>query len=519
MKGATMRPRLRVMAALVMAAVITAVPVALADDGRIGGEPGNVHVVGSDDIRMESETVQAVVYGSFAEYVVDFTFDNSGPEQVVRLGFPFGLDDKTTEETPVALAGFLAYQDGRPLEVTLSTGMDGPRQTGWFEHEATFPPGVTMIRVRYVTRPSVTLGLPEESSDSAPPAYRGMGGAIASYPYIIHTGAGWAGTIGRAVVRYAVSADLEGWEFGTAGSESWGTAPAGFTTPDERTLVWIFEDFEPVQDPEGWGSPFDIRAVYFQPSYTWYDYDSSRAADPGWASPPFAGAQASSISPVLEYESPKHDAGRAIDGDPATAWISAEGEAFDPWLRIDRGSARRAHELLIVPGYARTPAEFAEHGRPKVIDIRFAGGGGAIFTLEDEPTVQRVPLGEQDLSQATIVVTDIYPGTTYDDVAISEVEIASTSSPNFLTFEEALALEGTPVDPTVQPGTDGEPEPAEEPPGEGQDGELGDEAADEPHSLLQTIITLVVLALAVVLGATSGVQRRARRHVQKNTPE
>jgi hypothetical protein len=497
--------------------VALSAPIAFADDGRIGGEPGNVHVIGSDDIRMESETVQAVVYGRFAEYVVDFAFVNSGPEQLVRLGFPFGLDDKAAEELPVALAGFLAYQDGKPLEVTLGTGMDGPRQTGWFEHEAIFPPGSTRIRVRYVTRPSVTLGLPEEASESAPPAYRGMGGAIASYPYILHTGSGWAGTIGRAVVRYAVSAELEGWEFGAAGSESWGTTPAGFTRPDARTLVWIFEDFEPVQDADGWGSPYDIRAVYYQPSYAWYDYDSSRPADPDWAAPPLAEAQASSTSPVLEYESPKHDAARAIDGDPATAWISAEGAAFDPWLRIDRGEARRAHELLIVPGYARTPAEFAEHGRPKTIDVRFAGGGGAIFTLEDESTVQRVPLGMQDLPQATIVVTDVYPGTKYDDVAISEVEIASASSPNFLTFDEALALEGTPIDPDAEPDADDEPEPAEEPPADEGDG--APQAEDEPQGLLQTIITVVVLAVAVILGATSGVQRRARRDARAKTPQ
>ena len=153
----------------------------------------------------------------------------------------------------MALAGFLAYQDGKPLGVTLSTGTDGPLATGWFEHTATFPPGTSMIRVRYLTRPSVTAGIyPEDASDAAPRQYAGMAGSTAWYPYTLHTGAGWAGTIGRAVVRYTASADFEGWARGTESppKELWGTRPAGFTRPDEHTLQWILEDFEPLLDAD-----------------------------------------------------------------------------------------------------------------------------------------------------------------------------------------------------------------------------------------------------------------------------
>jgi len=387
-----------------------------------------------------------VLYGTFAEYVVDFKFVNSGPVQTVRLGFPYGLDDKTGDWPPVALAGFLAYQDGRPLGVTLSTGTDGPLVTGWFEHTATFPPGTTMIRVRYVTRPSVTAGIyPEDASGSAPKQYAGMLGVTAWYPYTLHTGAGWAGTIGRAVVRYTASADFEGWAFGTESpsGESWGTRPAGFTRPNEHTLQWIMEDFEPLLDAEAFTSPFDIAATYYEPGYLGYDGETRSE----WAKPPIAEVKASSVSQVAERGNPRQRRFivEYVLGDPSTSWISAEGNAAGAWLALTAGERRPMRELRIVPGYARTPADYLEHGRPRRIEVRFDDGTVATFDLADEPTVQRFPLSVT-ASTATVTITDVYPGSRYDDVGIAAIELGSATAPEFLAFEEALAAEDAPVD-------------------------------------------------------------------------
>jgi len=144
---------------------------AYADDGRIGGDSGNVRPIASEHIRMESETVQAIAYNGFAEYVVDFKFVNSGAAEKVRLGFPFDIDDKSSETPGIALGGFQAWQGDTPLKVTPTTGFDGPFESGWYEHEATFPTGTTFIRVRYVCRPSMTAGMSE--SGATPPASTG----------------------------------------------------------------------------------------------------------------------------------------------------------------------------------------------------------------------------------------------------------------------------------------------------------------------------------------------------------
>lgn len=454
--------------AMVLVAVALAAP-ALADDGRVGGEPGNVRVVASDDIRMEAETVQAVVYQRFAEYVVDFRFVNTGPEQQVRLGFPYALDEESAEP-PVTLAGFLAYQDGKPLAVWATEGMDGPNRVGWFEHATTFPRGETTIRVRYATRPSVSAGLPEGVSASAPPRFRGMAGDSAWLTYTLHTGAGWADTIGRAVVRYTLAPDFAGWGFGASGEEDWGTWPPGFTRPDEATLQWVFEKFEPVPDARNGTSPYDIRVLYFEPWYMgWTESGDERAPDPQWAKPPLAGVTASSAS-VPEVEDPSVPAflaDKAADGDPASAWVSAPGARRPHWLRLTLGEPREAVELRIVPGYARTPDGYREHGRPKTIAVTLDDGTRTRLTLADEPTVQRFALPGHVTSEVRIDIESVYPGTVHDDVAVSEVEVASAAAPRFLSFEEALAVEGpvvTAEDLADAAAAEGEPETSEEGP-------------------------------------------------------
>lgn len=417
---------------------------ARADDGRVGGEPGTVHVLASKHIRMEAETVQAVLYGEFAEYVVDFKFVNDGPAETVRLGFPFALDDKSIEPPGVSLAGFQAFKDGRPLDVTPTEGFDGESIIGWFEHTATLEPGTTMIRVSYVTRPRVMAGVSEEASNTTPPAYAGMVAATASYPYTLHTGAGWVGTIGRAVVRYMVSGDFQGWGLGVeSGAEPWGTRPPGFEWPDPNTLQWILEDFEPLQEAGTGYSPFDINATYYWPGYVGYGGE----VRPEWAKPPIANVQASSESPVTETDYPQQRKFLAenVRGDPADSWISAEGDSAGAWLHLTAGERREMRELRIVPGYARTAADYGEHGRPKRIEVSFDDGTVETFDLVDEPTVQRFPLSVT-AQKVGIEIAEVYAGSEYDDVAVAAVELGSVAAPAFQTFEQVLAATGVPVD-------------------------------------------------------------------------
>lgn len=259
-RGAKLLRQLALVAAMTALFLVAAARDARADDTEVGGTGGGIQPIESGDIRMEAETVQAVVFGDFAEYRVDFLFDNSGAERTVKLGFPFedleevGLGapgDGTTN-----IAGFRAWQDGRPLRVTpqLLDPSGGEYGTqGFFLHEAVFPPGKTTITVSYLAPPLVSAGGRFTGTEWDPRP--GTSSWVADYTYWLHTGAGWRDTIGKAVVRYRLADTFLGWGVDITaeqtGEESLYalTRPGGWRHPDASTYQWVFADFEPVLSP------------------------------------------------------------------------------------------------------------------------------------------------------------------------------------------------------------------------------------------------------------------------------
>ena len=155
--------RLTIALVLALAAGLVAATYAAADDTAVGGTVGSVKALTSTTIRMESETVQVIAYSRFAEYRAEFHFVNSGPQQTVTLGFPF--PSPTGEGDSIPPAAFRAWQDGKPLVVTVQKGQDGPAPTDFYVHTADFPPGKTTVTVDYLASPTWSVGDVRESED------------------------------------------------------------------------------------------------------------------------------------------------------------------------------------------------------------------------------------------------------------------------------------------------------------------------------------------------------------------
>jgi hypothetical protein len=225
---------------------------AAANDAYVGSVGGGVFPLESEDIRMERETVQAVMYGRFAEYRVDFEFRNEGPEQTVALGFPFAYGELERRGEPFGVVGFRAWQGDRPLEVELRA--EAPASAGiddqaffryYYVHEAVFPRGLTHVRVSYLARPGGSAGT------RFPPPSGQPSGAFHWYTYWLHTGAGWQGEIAKAVIRHSLADTFLGWDVELRAAEvdsRWAkgtTYPEGYAKLGERTYQWVYGDFEP----------------------------------------------------------------------------------------------------------------------------------------------------------------------------------------------------------------------------------------------------------------------------------
>jgi hypothetical protein len=433
-------------------------PVASADDGSVGGIGGDVYPLYNADIRMESETVQAVLYHSFADYQVDFKFVNDGPEQAVQLGFPFAVTE--TEGDGNAPVAFRAWQDGKPLTVTLGKGTSGDHdlsggEIGYYLHEATFRHGTTLIRVSYLAEPSISAG--NRFPDLAPPGMAEFGGQSGWYNYWLHTGAGWKGTIGKAVIRFQAADSFLGWGVDLTSSQARAleaqgktngdtTSPESYVKLDPHTYQWVFEDFEPGASTDQNGNthyPYDINFAFTNPWIPEPPPSNTVPADLG----PFA--IDTSASAAL-HQSPDTAAGSAaVDGNPASAW-GVPHPANGDWIKISLAGNKNVREIRVLTGNNKTLTSFGEYGRPKTLRVTLSDGTSKVLELKNEPSLQHFALSGT-ATWARVEILDIYPGTKSNDTYISEIEFGHEAAPTFLTYAELIKQQASPT--TLAPST------------------------------------------------------------------
>lgn len=417
---------------------------ALGNDTAVGGVGGNVYPLSNADIRMRAETVQAVCYRGFAEYLVEFKFVNDGPTQVVKLGFPFLVTvSDFMGNAPVA---FRAWRNGEPLQVSLGHGVsqqdlfNGEQSLGYYLHEAEFPRGETTITVSYFALPTVSAGnrLPQ----LAPPEVSALNISAwdARYNYWVHTGAGWKGKIDKTVVRFSLADEFTGWgvdaALGLKGARADNiTGPASYVRVDERTYQWVYEDYQPTEE-------HDIQLVFDRPNYFWLT-GTAEAIPTSWGAMPVIGGASGKW-----IDKENRPAGwEAIDSDPNTAWDCTGADR--PSMEMTIVGNHRIEEVRIIPGRNDALGSFHEYGRPKSVRITLSDGTAEVLTLADEPGLQRFPISG-NAKGVQVEVLDSYPGTRSDHSFISEISFGTEPAPEFVDF--ATLMEGqTPA--TTEPPT------------------------------------------------------------------
>lgn len=487
---------------------------ARADDTSLGGVGGAYYPLANTDVRMASETVQVICYRHFAEYKVDFLFTNTGQAQTLQLGFPFATDPEDPGSRPAA---FRAWQDGRPLAVSIGKGAADSYQD-YFLHQATFPTGRTKITVSYLARASWVAG--DRFPELTPPEMKvpGLPGTEGIYEYWLHTGAGWAGTIGKAVVRFTLADDFAG--FGVdikAASQPSGewlrtTRPETYTKVGDRTYQWIYTNLEPAEKDD---IVFEFSGIAIYPG----DVETV---------PPALGAVASSITTSNPATSdPDWLYWSILDVSPDTG-IALKGE--HPWVQLGIGGDTRLQEIRILPGNNEAVDSFAQYARPKTVKVTLSDGTGTTITLADEPSYQRFPIsGTADWVRLDVI--DSYPGTKGTDVYLSDVSFGNELAPAFESFDNLIAVTGSTTATTSATGptagtasisvTAGAPTTAattatQVTPATWQvtTGPTGNTAAGEGRAIVWTgwtIALLVVACVCLLTAVTLGVLL-ARRH-------
>jgi hypothetical protein len=423
--------------AAVFAAVVILAPFLLAllvstparaDDTELGASGGTVVARSGGDVRLVAETVQAVCFGTFAEYRVDFRFVNDGRTRRVRLGFPFAhaVSGYRGTERPF---GFQAWQEGRPLPVKV-VGAGGTRSfsrspRGYFVHVARFPRGATTITVSYLAQSSATAMSRRRG---------GLGVSMAHwYEYWLHTGGTWKGPIGSAVVRFAFADSFRGRGIGLTAAEANRyvkvTTP-GWTRPLPATCQWRFGTFEPraARGEDWWTTqPGSDIVLGFSRDY---DRPGSRVK---WTASGKAASSAAGGDPAS-----------AGDGLLSTCWtVGPLSRADHPWLEAAFRQPRRVRELRIVTGDDAYLAAFTRYGRPRTMTATFSDGSSAVLHLRDAPVLQRFPV-DVTTSAVKLTVDEVYPGSDYPAVSLAEVEFGRSPAPRYAGFTALLTHDAAP---------------------------------------------------------------------------
>lgn len=122
------------------------------------------------------------------------------------------------------------------------------------------------------------------------------------------------------------------------------------------------------------------------------------------------------------------------DDDPKTAWVEGvKGHGEGEWLRLKYTQLEGASRVrvLIRNGYQKTDRLFSLNSRLKEITLKLLPGGETLkTTLKDDKGFQEVVLNQPSgpFDGVELRVGSVYPGSKWDDLTVSDVQVFVTAT-------------------------------------------------------------------------------------------
>jgi hypothetical protein len=122
-----------------------------------------------------------------------------------------------------------------------------------------------------------------------------------------------------------------------------------------------------------------------------------------------------------------------FDDDTDTAWVEGvPGQGIGQWIVVAFDRLRLVKLIEITNGYVKDHLVFQKNSRVKDIKVEFSGRDEPEhFKLKDSETPQPVPLPNDAPLKAYWVkftIESVYPGTKWEDTAISELRVVSEAA-------------------------------------------------------------------------------------------
>ncbi|MFW6600010.1 NADase-type glycan-binding domain-containing protein [Propionibacteriaceae bacterium Y2011] len=157
---------------------------------------------------------------------------------------------------------------------------------------------------------------------------------------------------------------------------------------------------------------------------------SAPASTPAEPSPTtLSGVDPSTItvtaSSTLPPDPESYEAGNLLDGDPETAWNSNGSEADDNTgvtLTFTFAEPVRVGRIDLSNGFSKNDGVFERNCRVKTLTVETEGGATHTFEVKDTQDVQQLVFDfGAPTTKLTFTIDEVYDGSRYRDVAITEV--------------------------------------------------------------------------------------------------
>ena len=228
-------------------------------------------------------------------------------------------------------------------------------------------------------------------------------------------GAGIAGAAAVLAAALALSGFFGGGDSGKALAGP-SAVPAGEESIAHSSAA------EPTELPENTETPEPAQTPQPTPSQTNgvltpSDGQGGHTVSGEYWNVPFAWAQASS---ELASDGHTYYAENAMDGDPDTTWQEGvEGYGIGEYLELGFSQPQKLSLLRIFPGNGNY---YTENGRPAELLVEFSDGSALTFDFPDSYGDFTLDLGGTvETSWVRLTIAEVYPGTVWEDTAITEV--------------------------------------------------------------------------------------------------
>ena len=119
------------------------------------------------------------------------------------------------------------------------------------------------------------------------------------------------------------------------------------------------------------------------------------------------------------------------DGRRDVAWAEGkEEEGIGEKFTVQLYNAIMMDEFALANGYQRSPVHFGSNSRVKELKLnKSSNSESTVFEVKDDNTWQVFPTEETQTDQIEFTVNDVYPGSSYTDLVISELSLGYKGVP------------------------------------------------------------------------------------------